>query len=338
SYVGLMHIYEGFGWSIERGRRFIDEAERIAREHDDCAALGWVTTIRGVASTSLGAWRVSIEQIDEGVALLRARTVGTRWEQTAGLSTALLSLAAMGQIDSLRLRALELERESSEVGDVFGEVEASLYLSFADLAADGPDRARQRIAEAMGRWTHEAFHFQHWTALRYRTFCDLYTGVSDETARRLEVGVRAAREARLFDNQIVRGEASLLEGLVCLADLARGAADQRALERRVDRAAIKLGRERRAWAAASAWCLRGSLAEACGDRDRAIAALRKAREMFVGAHMGLHATVAKLRLGELLPGAAGKSLVTEAREQMMKAHGIAEPERWCNVYLPGPRR
>ena len=80
SYVGLMMTYEGGATSVRWGRKLIDDAERLARDHDEVAALGWVGTVRGMSRATVGEWRRGLDEIDEGVALLRKSSapIGSR--------------------------------------------------------------------------------------------------------------------------------------------------------------------------------------------------------------------------------------------------------------------
>jgi tetratricopeptide (TPR) repeat protein len=233
----------------------------------------------------------------------------------------------------MRLRARELEREAAEVGDLFASVEATLYLAQAELAAGQPTRARRYLRDAMARWPHGEFHFQHWIALRHETFCDLYEGATRDTARRLERGWAAARDARLHEHQVVRGETAVLDANIALALLARGDRDRARWTQRIRDAVERLSQEGRAWTDAWSWLLRAGLASQEGDRDGAISALRKAREGFHAADMAVHAAVVSLRLGELLPGRAGDALVDDAIDRLL-SRGVAEPRRWCDVYAP----
>lgn len=336
SFVGMAYVSDGGARSIKKGMKLIDEGERVAREHGHDAALGWVATARGIAVTSIGDWRASIDEFDEGVALMRAKTVGTHWEQTHSLATSLLSLASLGELERMSVRANRLRREAAEVGDVIMTVEGSLYAALADLAADQPRVARQRLDDTMTRWTTEGYHYQHWTALRYRTYCDLYDQRLVDTMRNLDDNIRQAKEARLFDNQIVRGEAPMLRAYTALACIDAGDGPARWVPV-VEKARRELHKLERTWADAAALALQAGLARAQGDVSGAVASLRQAREAYHRADMALHAAVMKRRLGETLGGERGESLARDA-DDAMRARGVQAPARWARVYAPGFKR
>ena len=69
----------------------------------------------------------------------------------------------------------------------------------------------------LARWSQDSFYFQHWTALKLRVFCDLYDGDLSRTERMLDDGIARAKDARLFDNHIVRAESLQLRASVTSA-------------------------------------------------------------------------------------------------------------------------
>ncbi len=334
SFIGMMYVSDGGSRSVTKGLALIDEGERLAARHGMTAVLGWVSAVRGIAITSNGDWRASIDELDEGVALMRSQTIGTQWEQSNCVATSLLSLAALGELEEMRLRAQRLRREAAEVGDVIMTVEGSLYLSLAELANDEPAVARRRLRDTMARWTREGYYYQHWTALRYRIYCDLYNGTAADAVAPLEDGCRKAKSARLFDNQIVRGEAPLLRAYTALACIDADPKTAPEHTRTIEKAVTHLERMRRPWTEAAAFGLRAGLAHVRGHTDGTVAWLRRARATFHLANMALHASSMKWRLGEVLGGAHGAALIEASGAEMRKS-GVTHPQRWVRVYAPG---
>jgi hypothetical protein len=73
-----------------------------------------------------------------------------------------------------------------------------------------------------------------------------------------------------------------------------------------------------------------------GENDRSVQALRDAARLFDETNLALFAAVARLRLGALLGGKEGASLVAEADEWML-AEGVRRPERIAAMMAPGFR-
>lgn len=71
-----------------------------------------------------------------------------------------------------------------------------------------------------------------------------------------------------------------------------------------------------------------------GRIETAVEELRAAADGFDAQSMGMHATAARWRLGELLGGDAGAALVEEARLDL-SGRSIERPERMIVVLAPG---
>ena len=71
-----------------------------------------------------------------------------------------------------------------------------------------------------------------------------------------------------------------------------------------------------------------------GDGDRAARRLERAIDQLGAASMGLHAAVARRRLGELMGGEEGRALVARA-DTWMREHGVSRPDRMALALAPG---
>jgi hypothetical protein len=96
---------------------------------------------------------------------------------------------------------------------------------------------------------------------------------------------------------------------------------------------VRLEREYDSWPKSLAAQVRACAAVAAGDRAAAIAELRLALARLDGPN-DIWAWSINHRLGLLLGGDEGRDLARGAIE-VMKAQGVADPERWAYVYLPG---
>ncbi|QDU63337.1 Serine/threonine-protein kinase PrkC [Planctomycetes bacterium Pan216] len=138
---------------------------------------------------------------------------------------------------------------------------------------------------------------------------------------------------------------ALLSGLVFLvrfwvndslgrSDLARTVVDGRFSRlKRVERSAKRLVGERNLVTDAMASALQAGCASLRGDREVAIDAYERARELFESRSMDLHAHVMKRRVGELRGGDAGQHLVDEA-DAWMRGESIVRPDRFAFMIAP----
>src|SRR5580698_5028396 len=96
----------------------------------------------------------------------------------------------------------------------------------------------------------------------------------------------------------------------------------------------KLGREHDQWARAVAQLLRAATENADGRRDEAIVAMRSALQQLDATGTGYYQTPARYRLGQLLGGDEGRTLIQGAVGDL-EAQGVHDPARWSGVHLPG---
>jgi len=96
-----------------------------------------------------------------------------------------------------------------------------------------------------------------------------------------------------------------------------------------------LGRERAGWADAFAAQIRATLAMIAGERERAAAFLDVSERSYAAADMRLHATVVRLRRGQLEGGTTGATLATGARDAM-RDQGIGDPDAMARLLCPWP--
>jgi hypothetical protein len=101
--------------------------------------------------------------------------------------------------------------------------------------------------------------------------------------------------------------------------------------RELARAAKRLARGARRIRMAAPGVPAACLACLRGDRDGAIAALRREIEKPL---LPLYAHTTRRRLGELLGGDEGKALIDEA-DAFLRAGGVVDPARLVATFMPG---
>jgi hypothetical protein len=98
--------------------------------------------------------------------------------------------------------------------------------------------------------------------------------------------------------------------------------------------AVRLERENAVWANALALLVRAGLAAGRDDRHHAVVVLRSAERALSEAGMAHYAAAARYRLGQLLGGADGRVLVSDA-EAFFKQQTIVNVERTVGLLAPG---
>jgi len=304
-------------------------AERTGHPH----ALGLVALVSGMAAYFQGRWRESLTLVRQAEDILRQRCTGVWWE----LDTAqLFALYASAFVDpaGLGARVALVCKEARERGDLYALVHAGTYAGpFARLLAGDPGGARRELTEWIGRWPRQGFYIQHFHALLTHTQIDLYTGQGPAAWQRLRRDWSDLAQSLLLGVQVIRVWMRHLHGGAALA-AAAGTAGNRHLWRVAARAARRLWRERMPWAEALAQLLEAGVAGVRGDTAGAVRRLAAAATALDGVELGLFATAARRRRGELLGGDEGRALLGQADAWMRERH-LADPARITAMVTPG---
>jgi hypothetical protein len=186
----------------------------------------------------------------------------------------------------------------------------------------------------MARWTRNGFSVQHWYAMLSEANIALYVGDGAGARALLDRDAKALRRSFLLRSRFIVGFTAFVRACAAVASIDAEPASRPARVREARRLARQLERAPAAWSKTLASLARAAAANAAGDRDQAIEALREALARSEGVGMQLHAWGARYRLGSLLGGDEGAALVAQA-EQAMTAEGVRNPDRMAGIYLPG---
>src|SRR5262249_23911133 len=137
-----------------------------------------------------------------------------------------------------------------------------------------------------------------------------------------DAALSALRHSDFLHVQLMRIETTFLQARCLLAAADMQNADRVRLAA-ADRCAAKRESERSAWASALATLVRASSARMGGDQKRAPTLLGGAGERLQQCDMGLHAAVARYRLGAVQEAAT-----------WMRARGLTNPEAVANLHAP----
>jgi hypothetical protein len=327
------------GFSATAGRAASARTERILRRAVALAdrvnhpqALAIVQVALGITAYLEGRWRVAWERAQNAEAILRDRCTGVAWELDTTHIYSLRALTYLGGLRELQRRLPALIAEATERDDLFAETSLrarNLYV--ARLAENRPEEALREVREAIARWSHEAFHMQHYFTLFPEMDLAIYRGDAGAARAALARDAEALVRSRLRRLQVFRVELAFVDGRAALLSAEEGAGRLKEAEH----AAAALTREGLPWADPLAALLRAGVAERRGKPEEALERFLQAEAAFEEADMALHAAVARRARGRLLGGDGGKALV-EAADQAMRSEKIVDPERFARYLAPMP--
>jgi serine/threonine protein kinase/tetratricopeptide (TPR) repeat protein len=325
--------------SIEGGpsRRRVSHLLRVAEPLADSVtnphAKAMTAFARVGATFLLGEWKSARQWCERTEEMLLSRCTGVAWELATVRYSALWTLMHLGELKEMRRRLPSLIGEARERGDLLVAVNIHIYMSLISLADHDPAEAERALADAMTKWPGKGFHTQHAIALRARVQILLYQGEIAAAGELVATAWPLLKGSMLFRMQITRIQWLEFRARCALA----AAVDSRnpaPLVRSAERDARLLDREKRPWASAYALFIRAGIAVRRGDALRAEELLTKAAASFEAVDMNLNTAVTRRRLGELIGGDSGRSLIEEA-DQWMVMQQIKNPARWAAMYAPG---
>jgi eukaryotic-like serine/threonine-protein kinase len=277
-----------------------------------------------------------------------------QWKQAQGLLREAENTATLASITMQR--RLILERTSYYMGDVKeSERQIALLMAIAQdrgdlhtlvglrtgaeigrlLAADEPERARRELREARAEWSQKEFLVQDWQAMVNEPSIDLYLGDPGAAYDRFARDLPPLRRSLMLRSGYVRAVTYATRGKLAIASIA---AKPELRRRRIGeaRAAMRqLRREYAPWSAVLAANIEALVANEQGDRQAALAALRRVIDLSIATDSLVFLPPAEYRLGELLGGEEGAERIRRATGKL-EEWGVKRPARWVDVSLPGP--
>jgi eukaryotic-like serine/threonine-protein kinase len=304
-------------------------AERLSRTIENRDAEPTYQICLGLSFFHRGQWREAREAF-YGRAALRANAAFSH-----GRLFGVYCLFYLGRLREQGRRGARLLADCERRGDMYTAVNllAAPMVDIA-LAADKPEAAREHIRRALGSWTQNGFHIQHWKAMVWGAQIELYVGDGPAAYARLERDRRTYRRSLLDHSQFVREFTRYFRGCAAIASAIDAPAIRRARLKEARAAVRRLEREAMTWTAPLASLLRAALANAEGDSALAMTALRAAAEQAEAADMSLHAAAARYQLGCILGREEGDALRRQA-ESAMTAEGVRAPMRVAGMLAPG---
>jgi hypothetical protein len=324
----------GTRWGRGRVRRLLGIADALAQRLEHPHAQGMVTMATGVSAFLSGDWPRALEFCNLAEGRFLEHCTGVAWELDTTRTISLWSYFFMGEVALLKRRLPTLIREAQERGNLYAATNfATLAGHLLWLAEDDPRGARTDLDTVVGKWSQEGFHIQHVTSEIARTQIDLYDG-DHLTARDRLIARWPALEASLLLHglQVIKIVMVDLRARNALA-MSRGTTDPRPFLYSAERDALLLERANVPWSAALAKLIRAAIASRRGD-DRAASLLSEAASACDSVSMRLIAAAARRRLGGLVGGDQGRSIITSA-DDWMKKQGIQNSVRMTAMLAPG---
>lgn len=325
------------GRSLARTQKLLAAAISMADRVQHPYTSGMVKVTAGLVAFYNGGWKESIELLDQGEEILRARCTGVTWELNTSRYYALRAMFFLGDLRQLNRESAALVQDARERGDVYALAGLRLrggYLSY--LILDNVEQARLEAEEGIRQWTSQGHHIQHFFYLAAQVEIELYVGNGIKAWDMLAARWKAFSKSLLFRVQTLLIEFHFLRARSGLSafgqetDIKR----QTLYLKQAEADAQRIEKEHMEWCQGIPEVIRAGIAACEGRRDDAIRLLTDAETNFQNANMWLHSTAARYRRGQLLGGSKGKTLMESARVWMNEQE-IKSPEHTVDMLIPG---
>jgi hypothetical protein len=314
-----------------KGAAYLAQSAAIAREIDEPYLIAMAEVWGAFSEVYPGHWRVMLDRSERGVALLSEKCTGVAWETAIGQGIRAWAWQFLGELAASRACAMDGLRSATQRGDLYAEVLFSQYVCYAELAAGELAQARERISNAVEKWTKRQYTVQHFYATVIVTMGDLLAGQPEHAARRL-----AEERPSFTKSGGTRAPMSRIDHAVLEARISLNLDERSAMKlglRPLAKISAELERETRADCPGHAAAIRGGAASRSGDRVGAARHWRLAERAYALADMALHSACAQLRRAEI----ARNDEEIEHAGLAIRACGVADPGVWARAFMPAGR-
>ncbi len=346
--VRALSLEAGFASSAgNRGRRrtekLLNAATTLAARVNRPEALGSAGLAAGTTAWFFGQWKKSFELTERAEAILREHCTGVSWELYTAQHFSFRSLFYMGELPEMLRRLPKLLKEAQERGDLYAETNLRTRLAYlAHLLGDEADLAREELDRAIGLWSQEGFHSQHYYALFGQVELALYCGQEVAAWELLDERWPVMARSLLLRIQFTKIEALHLRARAALAAAAahqtsggkRGDDPAPLLLQAATDDARRITRVKTPWSGALSRLIGAGIAATQGNAEQATTLLEIAEAGFAESDMTLYQMVTRRRRGQILGGDQGRALV-EATDRWLSEREVKNPERLAAVLAPG---
>ena len=332
--LAMKTVYLSFeGWGQRRqtlrlSHRALGAARQVARPH----ALGLAHTMVGQAWTMLGEWRRALVALDRAERILETECPQAWWERRTALFLQLRCLFMMGRMSDVQhgfeqaASSIANQRAPTFMQALRCRFQWMIYL------IEGQSEAAAEDLESVIAETDEYPLSNYWQLYGWVETL-VYDLQADEAWSWLDGNWAAVFEPRLGHIEFLDIEMWGLRARTSLSKVQQSVCEPATLQvmlRAANEGRLRLQRIGSPWANACELAIQAGLTSFMGDRPSAAADLERAARRFEGAAMALQAECCRFQLQRL----TGSEPSDTPEKQMLKL-GVAEPERWANLLVPG---
>lgn len=317
-------------------KKISSRADELLKKKEAQLARVYFSIGKAFGSYMWGEWLRAKEQAEIAAAQAKELFGSTNFELTIARSVLVWVLYYLGDLRELSRIIPPWVQEAQIRGDLPQLSIMGLGLcNLVFVNQDGPESARQLIAEIMKKWTLETYLLQHYHALLAEVHIDLYTGKASHALQRVRADWPRLKQSGLLVLPSVKNVALYLRARAAVAtsmDLA--SSEKKSLLKEAQKDIATLRRQKPKWTKLTAELLQVGIDQVNGNSKSAIKRLDTLIPAFDSLEMRLFAAAARRCMGTLLEGEEGKPYRLEA-EKFMRKHKVQDPARLTAIITPG---
>jgi len=309
-----------------RARRYLEQAEALARTGHDLYLEAMSLVWRGFAAAYAAEWPTATRLAEEGLARLRDAGPGVSWERVVASALVAWSLQWRGEMGLGARHARAALREASDAGDLYGQVTFRQMLLASNLAAGELDAGRDHLAWIGAHWQPGGYSIPEFYVAWFGSLIDLYEDRVDVASERFAATLPAFAKSGGYRSPPSRIDAWLHEARLLLLRPSldvRGATACRRLAARLDKAGRPDG-------PAHAAVVRAALATRSGIPEVARRELDRAIPVYDRLGLGAYAAISRHARATL----TGEAAEAAAQHAWLAAREVTDPARFGRVMLP----
>ena len=330
-----VHLGAQGGQHLVRARKLGSQLRSLATQSENPYLLAWEVSVDGVLTHFEGKFREASAKLAEAEFRLRTSTLGTTWELNTVRIFRGFALRYRGSLVELAQLANGWLQDAQLRGDRYLETMLRVRsIPLCELACGRSADARAVLGQVTWVAPTDMFHAQHWYALEAGIEIALYEGTAAKEFPTLIRQFEGMSRSLLSRVEHVRTmERWARAKLLLAATVAGGESDGMEVASRLAR---RLQREAAGYAVAIGQLISAAIADQEHRDDVAVTLLHDALTRFDRFEMDAAAAATRRRLGQLLGGSEGQTLV-DCGDAMLRAEGVVDVERLTEVYAPGFR-
>jgi hypothetical protein len=326
--------------NYSQSRMLLQRALETGAQLNDPHVIGTARAFHAICGYLMGRWNQAKESGQDAEQILREHCAAVSWQLNVARAARLGGLMLSGEWAALPKLMAELIQDAQSRGDAVSLATFKVNSFIVSLASNDPATATGDVQDSerifAEAWSGRGVHSVHLGGAWARMLIANYSGTALAARPVVEASLKRVKRSLLLRVETFKIITLMQEGTFWIAaatDRSLSAAERADLLARAKSCADVLQKCRAGWSAAQSQLVRGGIAAASSEPERACIIWQEAERELERNDMLLQAAAVRFWRGRL---SRDTRLETSA-ELAFRAQGVAFPERMAGALAPGVR-